>query len=196
MPARFAARRSAPLCLLVAFAIQLAMIERACRVCGAQFKTYVAWLRGGRAGFFCSQGCQRKGCRRKPPTLLKGRCMNCQREFQRRANRAGKMQFCSIQCMAGARGRAMAGANHPNWKGGISTRPHAVRAAIERQKKKHTSCRMCGKRGPLHGHHVRPLADDATLGASENNIVVLCVECHAAQHPRQAGFLRSHQRPA
>jgi hypothetical protein len=84
--------------------------------------------------------------------------------------------------MAIWRGRQMRGAKHPNWKGGISNRPYAVRKVIETKKKEVGRCEVCGATESLQGHHIG------------EKIRVLCVHCHADQHPKLKGFIMASKK--
>lgn len=65
--------------------------------------------------------------------------------------------------------------------------PTAVRRAV--LKRDRNRCQGCGRRKPLHIHHVKPVAEG---GRNETaNLITLCPNCHAEVH---AG-LRTVTRP-
>ena len=41
----------------------------------------------------------------------------------------------------------------------------------------------------LQGHHIKPYSEFPELGCDENNIVILCISCHAFQHPEISIFI-------
>lgn len=197
--------------LLVACAIQLAMsrppfgekhsIEKKCEVCRKVFRVFFAWLRDGKAGKFCSRKCQHIGRKRKQPTILTAVCKECQKKFQRTKHRAGSMDFCSIKCMATARGKNMRGANHPGWNGGVSERSHLSRQIIRNRIKEIGKCERCGAMKYLQGHHKIHYSQNKELGENPNNVEILCSNCHATEHPQwnamiirpriRSGFIKS-----
>lgn len=160
-------------------------VSRTCRVCGAEFFTFVAWLRKGRAGNYCSRSCARKNQPSKK-TMIHGNCVECGKEFARRKGSGGTFTFCSIQCMAANRGRRMSGENHPNWKGGMGWRSWKERKVIKIAICG-KACARCGATDNLQGHHRDPAIRLAYIEA-------LCADCHALEHPAQAGFILSHKR--
>lgn len=163
---------------------------RTCHLCGTTFKTYNAWLRGGKYGRYCSRKCSAKSQPRKAPTVCTSKCLECGVSFSRTKHRAGKMQYCSIGCMSKARGRAMRSEMHPKWNGGSSERAHSVRVAIRIAKARSTGrCEDCGSVGPLHGHHVEPHATAVARRDDVGNIRVLCVPCHRSKHPGMEKFI-------
>lgn len=116
-------------------------------------------------------------------------CMECRQEFGFMTWRGGKGMFCSIQCMANARGRAMGGANHPFWRGGKSERTHVVRHTIKALIRQRGKCEECGAPDRLQGHHILGHADHEQVRADPKNIQVLCATCHAKRHPKFAQMI-------
>ncbi|MGQ9554912.1 MAG: HNH endonuclease [Anaerolineae bacterium] len=56
----------------------------------------------------------------------------------------------------------------------------------------HYRCQRCGKRMNLHVHHKKPVSRG---GKDElSNLITLCDECHAKQHPRAKGLILSSSR--
>ena len=91
------------------------------------------------------------------------------------------------------------GAEHPNWKGGISpyrmthyfrdARYKPFRSAV--LNRDDWTCQECGKRGGrLQVHHVIPYADCPERAFDVDNGITLCKKCHYAKHrgqPRPGG---------
>ena len=164
-------------------------IAKTCAVCGATFETYRAWERNGKAGQFCSRLCKAKGCKSRGVTIIKYVCEECGALFARRKGHAGQGRYCSIQCMATARGRAMRGDQHWHWMGGITKREWAGRMVIRQAIRAIGKCEECGSTQDLQGHHVIPVSTDRSLADKRENVKVLCKTCHAMQHPALAGMI-------
>jgi hypothetical protein len=146
-----------------------------CAVCGKPVVRYESQFRQ-RKTVLCSRECfkvwQKPGRPRK--ALLRGVCKNCGKAFQRKIGNH-KMLFCSQSCAAGRKGAA-----HPSWKGGRAR--HGVRA-VRKRVREVGECERCGSVGHLHGHHLKPYSTHPELGADISNILVLCANCHADEHP-------------
>lgn len=52
-------------------------------------------------------------------------------------------------------------------------------------------CQECGARGRMHAHHVEAWATAPAGRFDVANGITLCVECHAAKHPRHAALIRA-----
>lgn len=169
-------------------------VRCACLVCAKEFTTQRAWLRNGSGGKFCSRSCQIIGRARRRRTFLSAICQECGEQFSRTKHRAGKMVYCSIQCMSIARGLAMRGSAHPNWKGGVTERDQRwkkLKRAILTERGK---CDKCGTVENLQAHHIKNWSDYPGLRYESSNIRVLCADCHAEFHPENIrGMI---QRPA
>lgn len=164
-------------------------ISRICQVCNKTFETYKAWLRNGRAGKFCSRKCKDIGCAKKPKIIYFNNCLECKNEFSYRKGRGGTYQFCSVPCMAKYRGRLMSGPNHPFWKGGMAKRTWSSRNAIKNRINEVGYCENCGTTEKLQGHHINSFSEYPEERANENNIKVLCLECHSKEHPKMKDFI-------
>ncbi|KKK91355.1 hypothetical protein LCGC14_2713790 [marine sediment metagenome] len=78
------------------------------------------------------------------------------------------------------------GANHPRWKGGISSKQSKLRGQIEFKlwrsavfARDNWTCQDCEKQGGrLNAHHIKPFALYPELRFAIDNGVTLCYECH------------------
>lgn len=104
-----------------------------------------------------------------------------------------------------ARGAKTRGANHYNWKGGISKISCSIRLMTEYRKwanevvRRDGKCRKCGSEIDLEAHHITPFADIiaahniATRQQAReckelwdlNNGIAMCEQCHAEHHGRR-----------
>lgn len=84
-----------------------------------------------------------------------------------------------------------AGANNPNWKGGITPEHLKVRWSQKSKifrdevfKRDNYTCQHCnrkrkeGDRVILNIHHIKPFSTHKELRFDVNNVVSLCIECH------------------
>lgn len=83
----------------------------------------------------------------------------------------------------------MRGENHPKWNGGSSERTHATRVVIRKIVKLRGKCERCGSTENLQGHHKEPYSRVADRRADPENVEVLCVNCHALEHPELVNFI-------
>ena len=114
-------------------------------------------------------------------------CEHCGKTFTRGFQARDQMRFCSTPCAR--KGVVLRNENHPNWKGGISDRKHAERDLLARAVTEIGKCERCGATEHLQGHHKVPRSVDRSLSMVRSNVVVLCAKCHAAEHPKIAGFV-------
>lgn len=163
-------------------------VTRECGVCGCTFRIFPAWLRNGAGGFFCNRKCSAIGSRKKEKVLLHRICEECRKAFYIRKGQ-GPGIFCSAKCRAVSCGRKRRGEKHPFWRGGVARRSHASRMAIATAIRFAGCCERCGSTKNLHGHHIKHYSKCAEGRADRSNIKVLCAECHAREHPKQAGML-------
>lgn len=166
-------------------------VVKICLVCKKKFKIFPCWLRDGKGGKYCSRQCASIGRPRKSKTIFQNFCEECGVEFSYRKGRGGTYQFCSIPCMAAWRGRQMRGNHHPFWRGGMEERTHLSRKTIKTAIRKIGRCEQCGGTSNLQGHHVNSFASCKEKREDESNIQVLCVDCHARQHPKLSNWIRS-----
>lgn len=89
------------------------------------------------------------------------------------------------------RERAVKGAAHPNWKGGITPEHARLRASPEYAawrtavfERDGYKCQRCGdsKGGNLNAHHVKDFATHPALRFEVSNGLTLCEDCHKAVH--------------
>lgn len=159
-------------------------MKKHCAYCSKEF---FLKPKKNRPGKFCSQECQRKGRNFKTAPLVKGSCSNCKKEFTQPQWWKSPAKFCSIQCMSIVRGMNMRGEKHPFWKGGD------VRTGIERLRKKLLNeiknCQRCGSSEKLQIHHKISVSSRPDLANDPENVEVICVSCHAIEHPEYEGML-------
>lgn len=86
------------------------------------------------------------------------------------------------------------GANHPNWKGGISGERELHDAQKETKDWKKRiyerdlyTCQCCGQVGyKLNVHHIQSYSENPALRLVDSNGIALCLKCHTSFH-KQAG---------
>lgn len=177
-------------------------VTRTCAECYREFEIYRAWLRNGNAGIFCSAPCAALGRRRRPKTMLSALCQECGVTYVfRKGGRVQGTKFCSRECKSTSNSRTRAGApinhrilsgpDHPNWKGGISAigRKSSTVKVTQEAVRRVAKCERCGGVDRLQGHHKKSHAKFPNLRDDPRNIEVLCVSCHAAEHPAQAALM-------
>lgn len=163
-------------------------IVRFCKLCKKKFHPYKK-----RPGLFCSLPCQRKGRQMRPVIYREFKCLCCGIECKRPKHQTSStFQFCSLQCMANIRGQNMSGNKHPRWKGG-SNRTGST-TICKRIKESTTNCAKCGNKEYLQVHHKIPVSERPDLAANPQNIEIICVECHAKEHPKYEGMLLKKKR--
>lgn len=160
---------------------------RICPVCQKQFSRPNAHFRGSTS--CCSYECSRKIRPRRKGVILKYTCRACGKSFQRRKGYSGPANYCSLKCSI--KSTRKYGKEHPKWKGGITERQHSSRRAIKIRLERVSACERCGATKSLHGHHKKPYADFPELRDDPNNIEILCLHCHALEHPSVAGLMLS-----
>lgn len=153
-----------------------------CELCKKKFHPFK-----GRPGLFCSGICQKKGHKRRVLKTITFNCQCCNKETIQPIHWKSPHKFCSIQCMANIRGQNMSGKNHPRWNGG-SNRTGST-TICNRIKKRIGKCKNCGCKDNLQIHHKIKVSERPDLAADENNIEILCVKCHAKEHPEYEGML-------
>ena len=80
------------------------------------------------------------------------------------------------------------GENNPNWKGGITPDRQEFyisngwkNACSAVYKRDGAQCQRCGKQDNLHVHHIVGFSNKE-MRADENNLILLCVDCHRWVH--------------
>ena len=82
------------------------------------------------------------------------------------------------------------GINHPNWKGGVTSKNEQIRKNLEyiiwRRavfSRDNWTCQKCDVRGEkIHSHHIHNFADFDNLRISIDNGITLCKNCHKNFH--------------
>ena len=169
-------------------------IQRECKVCGKQFVTFRAWLRGGKAGMFCSNLCRnqsRIGIRPKNYARVIKNCKNCGKEFIVKQYRKISALYCSDKCRWEGHGILYSGSNSPMWKGGISERDNKSKKWA-REVKRHDGykCVECDSEKNVQAHHKKGWADNPDLRYDVGNGETLCSNCHAKRHPEMANWIQ------
>lgn len=79
----------------------------------------------------------------------------------------------------------VAGAKHPKWKGGVTSKNEQIRKSIEYKNWRKAVfvrdsflCRECGAAGEIQAHHIKAFADFPELRFEVSNGQTLCVPCH------------------
>ncbi len=162
------------------------MIIKNCKTCGIEFRAR-EWK--NRPGIYCSNKCQTKGREKRKVKTITFRCETCKKECVQPLYWKCPHKFCSIQCMSKARGEKMRGEMHPRWNGGASKRKRPEKEMVKLIKNSHKKCEKCGIEGKLHAHHKIPVSERPDLSDVRENIEILCLECHAKEHPRFEGMM-------
>jgi len=158
-------------------------IEKICELCK---KKFFPWKRS--EGKFCGAICQRVGRKIRPAKMVEFSCKCCGGKVIRpKYDTDINTKFCSIQCMANVRGEGMRREKHYRWKGGDHRT--GSRPLCDRIKKSVGKCEKCDSTQNLQTHHKIKVIDRPDLVADPSNIEVICVECHAQEHPEFAGML-------
>jgi hypothetical protein len=121
-------------------------------------------------------------------------CHNCSKEFsipKWEIERGRKS--CSRQCHLEFLKNAKRGANHWNWKGGITNRWDKLHNSLEYKtwrlkiwQRDNFTCQECGgqqsKKNPLNAHHKKPKSKYPELILDLDNGQTLCRDCHDIVH--------------
>ncbi len=158
-------------------------VKRICQYCGKEFIIYRAWLRGGKAGKYCSRSCSAKA-QPRISSRVKLICEECGKEYEVKNYRKDTSRFCSFKCLHKFIHRTNKGENHPFWKGGISKRNrHKLQKwRDEILKRDNYKCIKCGSSHNLQVHHILPYSEYPDKRFDIDNGVTLCDKCHAKEH--------------
>lgn len=163
--------------------------ELICGSCGNSFTRPNSHLRGKTSS--CSRECAQKARPKKQKTMLSKICKVCEKHFEIRKGRGGTGDYCSIPCLASYRGRKLSGKNHHNWKGGVSSRTFSSRRAIRQKIAMTGKCEVCEASDNLQGHHIIPYSNAPEKRDILENIMCVCIRCHANLHPELKGMILS-----
>lgn len=162
------------------------MIVKNCKWCGKEFRAR-KWK--NRPGIFCCRECSDKGRKKREIKTITFKCEYCGKDATHRRSWKCPHRFCSVQCAAKWRGENYRGEKSPRWKGGLGSRTIEERIVVKRVKERQKECERCGSKEDLHGHHKIPVTERPDLRAIEENIEILCCECHANEHPEFLGMM-------
>lgn len=168
-------------------------VEFKCDFCSKDYMAYKCQSTSDK--HFCSISCQTKGRTKRVKTLISYNCKQCNINCERRKGTSGKLEFCSIQCMAIWRGQLMSGSNHPNWKGKEKNRPWATKkwrkSILERD---NYTCVKCASKNNLQAHHINDWSKNITNRLDISNGMTLCITCHANEHKNIKSFILGGQK--
>lgn len=105
-------------------------------------------------------------------------CEFCGTEFP---NRWGPQRFCGPECAR----QNQFGPTNSNWKGEEVSDNCKRNRVRTRFKLSNVVCVDCGTRPAVHRHHM----DEDLNNHSEENVRLLCLECHSEYHPNLKNFL-------
>jgi len=150
----------------------------------------------------------------KPGEVIKQKCAWCGKIYYKSPSQAnvGKNNFCSRYCRSKFTGKKLSesaeykekmrlialrngnippehkGANHWNWKGGISKKNRGEDGKYKKWRKNvlrnyNYTCAFCGTRGGrLSAHHMFHWSEYPGLRYDENNGVCVCYDTHMYLH--------------
>ena len=159
-----------------------------CPICGKEF-----YICPSRVQIYCSVKCRAQGQRKGKPLI----CKVCGKEYYRSPAQIKwrGSSYCSKKCLGEAQSIREQGANNNQWKGGVSTENHRLRASkrwrVWREAvftRDNWTCQVCGARSSkgnpikLHPHHIKHFAEYPDLRFDVNNGITLCEECHRKAH--------------
>lgn len=160
-------------------------VKATCQGCGKEFERQAYRVkRDGQK--YCSRACVKPRPKMAP---LLATCVICGKQYETKRCYEGKTKCCSYDCLHVHIGRSVSGKNHPRWKGGITSRPHAVRMwSLAIKRRDGYKCQDCGEtdRRKLQSHHIIPWDDNESLRFDLHNGVTLCLSCHQLRHPNLA----------
>lgn len=167
-----------------------------CPICGAKFN------RRGKRKTLAKQVCCSRKCKAqsqvgkkifgfnlKPKRGKIQHCQTCNKAFQHPPSR--KAIYCSHKCYAKNQASfdAIRGANHYNWKGGITSKNVKLRNSVQARawtisvfKRDGFKCKICGASRNLEAHHKFHWSNYPANRFDLWNGITLCDKCHRAIH--------------
>lgn len=145
-----------------------------CLICGKEYRATKDFKE--RKQKYCSKKCWAERGKK-----YKNLCLNCGMYYESTNNK----KYCSRKCahhhqvseMAPAykdgkslqRERARNGNKLRNWRNSVFKRDNYI-------------CKICGKKGEIHAHHIEYFSSNHEKRYDINNGITLCVKCHGRQH--------------
>ena len=138
---------------------------------------------------YCSPNCHNLAQRKGEPLI----CKVCGKEYYRSPGqiRWRGSSCCSNKCKGKALSISQVGSNNHQWKNGVSTESHCLRASkrwrVWREavfSRDNWTCQDCGGRSSngnrilLHPHHIKSFADYPELRFEVSNGITFCEDCH------------------
>jgi predicted nucleic acid-binding Zn ribbon protein len=149
-------------------------VIKSCKNCGDDFEVVETMLKYDPRDY-CSNGCYSDAHSR----IVE--CSNCGDSFNKHLSRVRSPgdNFCSVSCLH----EKYRGSDHPSWSGGEQYYgPNWSETRDKILERDSHQCQECGATEELHIHHIIPLRsfDGYEEANSEDNLITLCVGCHAA----------------
>jgi predicted restriction endonuclease len=162
------------------------MEQKNCKTCGKLFEKKITCSRKNwELSKFCSKQCVRPNLKvlkiLKKNQIKKGQHLSASTEFGKLPpwNKGKKCPHCT-------------GSKNNRWKGGITPEHLMVRWSVKMKnfrnevfKRDNYTCKLCGRtrksgdRVILNVHHIKSFAIHKELRFDKDNVITLCLECHA-----------------
>lgn len=155
-------------------------IKKYCKSCNKEFVSAISLDRS-----FCSRLCY-------DTTNIKMHlnCVICAKGFTVQKCFENVRKCCSKECRKLQYKNYPKGPKHHLYKDKDKRSP-AVQQVIKELKKIKGACENCGTKKHLQGHHIIKYSERPDLGDDPNNIKILCIDCHALEHPELKELFKS-----
>jgi 5-methylcytosine-specific restriction endonuclease McrA len=134
-----------------------------CSYCGETFE-HDSW----KDREYCDKSCAGKA--REAGNRETSTCLNCNEDFVFYPSRTVGI-FCSKECQVEGQRRDDLDVNEVR----SETRDEA-----RAYRAKHEGCELCDVTAALEVHHIEPVADNPDKADDEDNMMAICVRCHAS----------------